>query len=472
MKPGQPRHGYFRWASEEDAALRRLVASGRYKTAAEVAAELSRLFHETVSRPAVDCRYNRIEGTPLGIALRMARRAAGAPVSAPATPDEDPPTLPSRRMAPPAEPEIQVDWEEPAPEAQRAPVVEAEDTTESDPDPVARREQRDQVTRLKHTVDDLVHRLREANARQAFIDAAGQFHEPPRIYPRERASGVREMTFVALASDWHIEEPVYPEAVAGRNEYNLEVADKRIERFFRAIIWEVEHHRASGRIAIRDLLLWLGGDLYSGYIHEELVEGNLLSPTEAVHWLLPRLRDGIATLLSVLNPERVVVPCSFGNHGRTTVKSRISTGYANSFDWLLYHWLASEFRTDPRVTFEITASAHQYVDVYGQIAHFHHGDHVRFQGGVGGLSIPLLKRVPSWDRIKPAAVHIIGHYHQLKDFGRAIVNGSLIGYNPFAQSIGADFEEPMQGFFLFDSKRGKGGLEKLWVGERELGEAA
>jgi hypothetical protein len=220
-------------------------------------------------------------------------------------------------------------------------------------------------------------------------------------------------------------------------------------------------------VAIRDLVLWLGGDLISGYIHEELVESNQLSPLETVRWLLPRIRDGIHTLLEELELERLIVPCSYGNHGRTTQKRRVSTGHANSYEWNAYHSLSWAFEGDKRVTFEITPSGHQYVDAYDRTLHFHHGDDVRYQGGVGGLSIPLLKAVPMWDLIRKADVHCIGHHHTLLDYGRAMVNGSLIGYGPYSQSIKAPYEDPQQLMFYVDSKRGKCWTTALWVGDRE-----
>ena len=271
------------------------------------------------------------------------------------------------------------------------------------------------------------------------------------------------MTPIVLASDWHVEELVLPEQIAYRNEYNLQIAERRIRRFFNSIIWFVEHHRASGRISIRDLVLWLGGDLMTGYIHEELVESNQLSPSGTIRWLLPRLCNGITTLLEVLQLDGMVVPCSFGNHGRTTPKRRVSTGADNSFEWLMYCSLADQFKNDPRVRFEITKSAHQYVEVYGRTVHFHHGDEVNYQGGVGGIGIPLKKAVPAWNQIRHAEVHCIGHHHQLLDFGRAVVNGSLIGYNSYAQSIRAEFERPQQLMFFMDKERGKCLKTELWV---------
>lgn len=333
------------------------------------------------------------------------------------------------------------------------------------PDPVQKAEEKEEESQDKRHIKQLVEQLREARARQSFLDAVSSYKAPPKIMKREKRSGIREMTAVVLASDWHVEEPVTPESVAYRNEYNLEIADRRVERFFQGIIWNVEHQRASSRIAINDLVLWLGGDLMTGYIHPELMESNELSPTETVRWLLPRIRDGIYTLMQSLDLAHLEIPCSFGNHGRTTEKRRISTGFANSYEWLLYHSLADEFRREKKVHFEVTNSSHQYVQVYNKTLHFHHGDELKYAGGVGGLAIPLLKAIPQWDMIKRADIHNIGHFHQLSDFGRGVVNGSLIGFGPYSQSIKATFEVPAQAMYYVDSNRGKCMMTPLWVEE-------
>ena len=333
--------------------------------------------------------------------------------------------------------------------------------------PIAKREAQDRAAQTRKQIQELIDQLKEAQARQAFLDKAAGYHAPPRLMAREKKSGIRELAAVVIASDWHVEEPVDPESVAYRNEYNLKIADERVRRFFQAIIWNIEHHRASGKIVIRDLILGLLGDFITGYIHPELVEINQLSPTDALRWILPRLRDGIWTLLNVLQLEHIELPCSHGNHGRTTDKTRIATGAQNSFEHLMYHTLAEEFRKEKRVHFEITASAHQYVDAYGHIIHCTHGDEVKYQGGIGGLGIPLLKAVPMWDRVKEAHVHCLGHHHQFRDYGRAIVNGSLIGFSPYSQSIRAEFEVPQQAMFYIDKVHGKAMVTALWVADLE-----
>ncbi len=348
--------------------------------------------------------------------------------------------------------DVEVDW---CDEPLGKPKSKAEETV------LESYQRRTREQKLVGELKDLVERLDEANARNAVLSQISGRVRPPRIARRERTSGLREGTAVALASDWHVEENVYPEQVAGRNEYSPAISTQRSERYFDSVLSMVEHNRAS--FQIRDLVLWAGGDLITGYIHPELVEDNDLSPVQAVLLVRDMWIKGIHTLLADKKLERIVIPCSHGNHGRTTEKRRIKTAAINSYEWLLYNVLQTQFADEKRVEFVIDQSAHQYVDAYDYDGlHFHHGDELKYGGGVGGLAIPLLKRVPAWDRVRPSTYHHIGHFHQLRDFGRAIVNGSLIGYNDFAMSIGADFEVPQQAFYILDSKRGKCQVTPLW----------
>lgn len=315
--------------------------------------------------------------------------------------------------------------------------------------------------KLRREYQNLLDQYKESEQRLEVMARLRTTPVTPKVVARERGSGLREGTAVALASDWHVEEVVYPDAVAGRNEYNLRIADARQREFFRRVRSLVEFSRGSWKV--RDLVLWLGGDLLTGYIHPELEESNELSPVEALIWLRERLVGGIDFLLRELKLERLVVPSSYGNHGRITEKRRIKTGAKNSFEWLLYQWLAAHYASDKRVMFEASQSAHQYVETYGYTIHFHHGDELKYGGGVGGLAIPLNKRVPRWANVRPSRYHNVGHFHQLLDLGHTQVNGSLIGYTEYAMAIGADFELPQQAFYLLDSKNGKCLNAPIWV---------
>lgn len=273
---------------------------------------------------------------------------------------------------------------------------------------------------------------------------------PTNMVLEARKTAKSEAVAVAVASDWHVEESVEPASVNGLNEYNLEIADQRIAKFFHSVVRLTDIQR--GGSEIDTCVLFLGGDLMSGYIHEELAETNALSPTETILWLQERIVAGIELLQRHF--QRILVPCCFGNHGRTTKKPRHATGYRNSYEWLLYRVL-SQRNFGGAVEFQVADSYFNFVKLYGKVIRFHHGDNIRYQGGVGGLTIPVEKAIANWNRAQPADLDVFGHWHQQQQNPKWCSNGSLIGYNAYALSIKAPYEPPQQTYFLFDHKRGR-----------------
>lgn len=149
--------------------------------------------------------------------------------------------------------------------------------------------------------------------------------------------------------------------------------------------------------------------------------------------------------------------------GNSTIKKRHSTGAKNSYEWMMYQQLRRLYENEPRVEFVIADGAHVYLGIYDWTLRFHHGDDVKYGGGVGGLTVPLRKAVDSWNIGRYADITCIGHYHQFFDCNFAIVNGSLVGYGPFSLAIKARYEPPMQGFFLIDRDRGKRMVSPIMV---------
>lgn len=267
-----------------------------------------------------------------------------------------------------------------------------------------------------------------------------------------------ESTAFLIGSDWHVEETVDPATCNGRNVFNLGVADARIKNFFTKGYRLCEIQRSA--TDINTLVVALLGDHMTGYIHEELVEDNSLSPTQTILWLMPRIESGLNFLRRQF--KRVVVVCAVGNHGRTTEKRRVSTAYKNSYEWLMYHLLAQRFEGS-NVEFKIVNSYHNLLPVYDYTIRFHHGDNIRFQGGVGGLYIPARKKIHQWNNETRAHLDVFGHHHQFSDGGSFISNSSLIGYNAFAVSIGATYEPPTQTFFLVHPQRFKTLVAPVWL---------
>lgn len=275
--------------------------------------------------------------------------------------------------------------------------------------------------------------------------------EPFAIEPRE-GSGTSEGTVVLVASDWHVEERVDPAKVSYLNEFNTDIAKQRAERFFRAGLRLT--NLLAQDIKISTVVLALLGDFISNDIHDEFPEINALPPMHAIVFAQNLLISGIEYILAN-SPYDLVIPCHSGNHARTTKTTRFSTENGHSLEYLMYLHIATYFKDNPRVQFRIADGYHSYLNIYGKTLRFHHGHSVKYQGGIGGLFIPAFKAIAQWDKARKADLDIFGHFHQMKDGGNFVSNGSLIGYNAFALSIKADYEPPKQTLLLLDKKRGR-----------------
>jgi hypothetical protein len=306
--------------------------------------------------------------------------------------------------------------------------------------------ERDQaIAKLKQAEADLA----SAEARQSVLDAIAT-PEPKSISAGSPKPG-GNATAILCMSDWHVEESVDPNTVNGLNEFDLTIASERIKRTFSKAVRLLDSARTLSKIG--DVVLWLGGDFISGYIHPELAENNALSPTEALIFAQDHICGGIDFLLKEAGVKSITIPTSHGNHGRTTEKRRVASAAANSFEWLMYKTLERHYRNDPRVIWKVAEGYHNWLDIQGKSIRFHHGDELRYGGGVGGITIPVNKAIAQWDKSKRADLDIFGHWHQMLHHRKFVSNNCLIGYSPFALAIKADFAAPSQTFVVIDRDR-------------------
>jgi len=303
------------------------------------------------------------------------------------------------------------------------------------------------------TIKLLERHVEEAQARLGFVDA---LRDAPLPEPYEVVAGAPrpkpEATYITLASDWHMEENVRPETVGGHNEYNPDIAQARARQFFDSNLTLLKAARSAWYIP--RIVLWLGGDLITGYIHEEYQEENWLSPTKASLLVHDTLIQGIDYLLAEADAEHILIPTSHGNHGRTTPKIRIATSAQNSHEWILYQHLARHYAKEPRVTFQIADGYHNIVNLYGFRIRFHHGDEIRYLGGIGGLAVPAQRRITRQAKGEFEKIHLdcIGHHHHLQFPPDLIGNGSLIGWNAYAEAKGFGYQDPLQASFVVDDR--------------------
>lgn len=262
---------------------------------------------------------------------------------------------------------------------------------------------------------------------------------------------------ILVFSDWHIEERVDGNTINNLNEYSPEIAKERINKLFNRSRKLIQH--LDKFVNIDTVYVLLNGDMITGYIHDELKETNYLSPTQAIRLCKQHIIGGLEYLKKELGLKKIIVQCNYGNHGRSTDKRRHSgTAYKNSYEWLMYQDIADYFMNDEVFEFHVSNSLISYYNFRNGKKNFTlrtwHGDNLKFQGGVGGLTIPLNKLIYRLDQNKPADYNIIGHFHTLFEANKkCLVNGSLIGYNGYAHDLGLEYEAPKQAMLLLDTER-------------------
>ena len=262
---------------------------------------------------------------------------------------------------------------------------------------------------------------------------------------------------ILAISDVHAEEKVDSEIVNGLNEYTPDICEKRMNQLFEKFIINIKLEKQHWNIDT--VFIWLGGDLISGYIHEELVEDNYMSPSEATLFIKKIIKSQLIRLKNELPfIEKFIIRGTYGNHGRSTAKTRHSTGFKNSWEWLLLENLKELFENDNKFEFRISKSLINYDTFESQYGKFNlrtwHGDNTKYQGGIGGLTIPLTKIILRLDQSIKADFNIIGHFHtSFNATSKCRVNGSVIGYSPYAHNLGLPFEKPKQTMLILDMKK-------------------
>lgn len=262
--------------------------------------------------------------------------------------------------------------------------------------------------------------------------------------------GKREATAVLQASDWHVEEVVNPSTVQGLNKYTPEIAKKRACKFFQEAIKAVNHERQISQVD--ELVLHLGGDFIGGWIHPELMQTNAMSPIEASEYATELLYSGLEFLRDFGKFKKITAVCNRGNHGRNSPKMQFANEAGTNYETFIYSALKKHVQG---IDFIIPDSDVAYLQIYDYMHRFYHGQQVKYNGGVGGITPSLNKKQSAWDKTVYAHYNYMGHYHTFSHPNkRTTMNGSLKGFDAFASSLGFDYEPPTQSLTMVDKDRG------------------
>lgn len=225
-------------------------------------------------------------------------------------------------------------------------------------------------------------------------------------------------------SDIHFDEVVDPAQIQFMNEYNRDIAIKRIQHTFNTTIRLLKKEIAKPNYG--GFVLALGGDIFSGNIHEELAETNEASMFQSILILIDILIQGITLIKNEFG--KVFIPCVTGNHGRTHKKMRFKNRAFDNYEWIMYQFLARHFKDDPAITFMIPDGPDAQFSIYDKTICLTHGDQFRGGSGISGIFTPLMLGMARKQK-RNAAVNksfglmLLGHFHQLITTQSLIVNG-------------------------------------------------
>ena len=271
-----------------------------------------------------------------------------------------------------------------------------------------------------------------------------------------------------LLSDLHLDEVVDPKEIEHLNAYDRAIAEARLRRCVEKTIM-LSRDYISG-VKYEGMSLMLGGDMISGWIHEELSETNEAPVPETVDYWLDPLSAAIGSFVEEYG--KVHVSGVVGNHGRVTKKPRAKKRVTDNIDWLIYRMLMRDFKNDDRVTWQLPYSSDCLVQTYDTKVLMTHGDQFRGGSGIAGLLSPMMigvhrksKRAMQTDTNFDYLV--MGHWHQLSFFKNVMVNGSLKGYDEYAYVSNFDYEPAQQALWLTTPENGITFQAPVLVEDRE-----
>lgn len=274
--------------------------------------------------------------------------------------------------------------------------------------------------------------------------------KPPVVKPPRK--GLKDAIEIPIApnSDEHYDATFTLTQTGGWNEQTPEIAEEKVHTYVRKLIRLTEIQAMDATIP--HLVLPLMGDMIEGELHLKSERTTCMTPLEASRFAYRMKRIIIDSLLATDLP-RILIPCVDGNHGRTTARRTPGLNQRYSYEHDVYLRLAEHYLDEKRVEFYIPETDFVRLEIWpGFTLCITHGDTVKYHGGIGGLSTPLLKAVDKhWRKSNPADLYILGHFHTLADLGNVLVNPTAMGAAGYGGSNGWDPGEFPKGAQLFTS---------------------
>ena len=289
-------------------------------------------------------------------------------------------------------------------------------------------------------------------------------HKPIKLQKKKK---VKRAIFGKL-SDLHIQAQIEEDELGGMNKFGNKEEARRLAFYMREIANYKQAHREE-----TELILPLNGDIGQGIIHDQESTPVMTTQFSA---MLHLLTQAISFAATKYNKVRIIGVG--GNHLRFMHKSnkgRQSSQKWDSFSTMLYISLKYALKDHKNVTIEIPVTPYALIDVLGHKYLITHGDTLINVGNVG--------KTVSTDHIKNKINDLIsglgkidavlvGHVHvplytTLNNGTELVINGTMSGIDPFAQSIGIVKNLPCQVMFEATEKYAVGDVRFVKMKEAD-----
>ena len=303
--------------------------------------------------------------------------------------------------------------------------------------------------------DQLDRRLAELNQKCDLLTSIDSVEATPPTWLSPAKAKQGHGIVNLMLSDLHLDEVVFPAQMNNVNAYNRKIAAFRLERTFVKFVQQFRDYLTG--IEYDGCAVWLGGDIFSGNIHEELKQTNETPIMASLDYWIDPMVAGLRMLADEFG--RVHIPSVVGNHGRNTYKPIMKNRVEDNFDWLFARVLHRELRADQRFTWDIPLSADVIVSQYDTKILMTHGDQARGGSGIAGIQTPLalmnFRKSKNYGAMDNPYDHLVlGHFHSYMTLPGLTVNGSLKGFDEYAAISNFSFQEPMQACWVTTPERG------------------
>ncbi len=267
-----------------------------------------------------------------------------------------------------------------------------------------------------------------------------------------------------LITDIHYGETVDPETTSGKNKYDTEIAAKRMSILTNKVVDILTKHKIDTNYP--GIVVCLGGDLFSGDIHEELTITNADCTSKLFYDLVDLISSMLRTFQRHFGNVKVYnVP---GNHSRMSTKKQ-SKLPGNNWDTLLGGALIREFRDNENILIENSKGTELDFRIFDYKYCLTHGDELSNTSN-SSISVSTLERQEEKfykhrsSMKNPYDTLIMGHYHRTIYAGNFIVGGSMIGFSEYSKSQSYQYEKPQQVLWITHPEYGITDFQPIYLG--------